>query len=98
MTTQVDIKPIQALSYTNPRANHTATNGYHEQPRRVLKRRRTEKPDYLQELVTLPETTSKKQKVLLLHSPKQKYTVDKEYSVPELKHGHEVLIKVQYIG
>jgi hypothetical protein len=98
MTTQVDIKPIQALSYTNTRAKHAATNGYHEQPRRQLKRRRTEKSDYVQELVTLPEATSKKQKVLLLHSPKQKYILDQEYSVPELKNGHEVLIKVQYIG
>jgi hypothetical protein len=98
MAVQLERKPIKDLSFSSGMKHTVSSDYHHEQAPRVQKRRRTEEVDYLQETVTFPEAASKKQKVLLLHAPKEKYTLSEEYSVPELKNEHELLIKVQYIG
>lgn len=38
------------------------------------------------------------QDVLLLHGPRQKYSLEKAQDVPELKHDNEILIQVLAIG
>jgi hypothetical protein len=43
---------------------------------------------------TIPE----KQRVLLLRAKKQRYAIEEDYAVPQVKTGDEVLIKVLYIG
>lgn len=40
----------------------------------------------------------KHQEVLLLHAPKQRYIITKDYEIPALKDGKEMLVKVQAIG
>lgn len=47
-----------------------------------------------QKVHLVPDT----QTVLLLHGPRQPYTVTDDYAVPQLRHDGELLVRTQAIG
>lgn len=98
MATKVEVNSARAHNFSMTK-RQPARHDYHEiQPHRVQKRRRIQKHDFLRETTFGRADIVQKQQVLLLHGPKQKYALTKDYAVAELKREDELLIKVQYIG
>jgi hypothetical protein len=98
MATKFEVNSTRAHNFSMTK-RRAATHIYLEkQPQRIQKRRRIQKHDFLRETAFEHAETILKQKVLLLHGPKQKYTISKDYSIPQIKTEYELLIKVQYIG
>jgi len=74
-------------------------NGYRSpSPEPRPKKRRIEALIFQREVVDTSILTNKKQKALLLHGLKQKYSLQDDQPVPEVKEGYELLIKIEYIG
>jgi hypothetical protein len=60
---------------------------------------RSESPDFRREQVTLSSSAiPAQQKVLLLLGKGQRYELEENYAVPEIRDDRELLLKIQYIG
>ena len=68
-------------------------------PEPLPKKARSESPDFCREQVTLSSSAiPAQQKVLLLLGKGQRYELEENYAVPEIRDDRELLLKIQYIG
>jgi hypothetical protein len=68
-------------------------------PESLPKKARSESPDFRREPKTLSSSAiPAQQKVLLLLEKGQRYELEENYAVPEIKDDRELLLRIQYIG
>ena len=63
----------------------------HESPDRLDSNNAAQEP-------IIPPALDSKQQLLLLHGPKQEYTLINDGSIPQLQHEREMLVKVTVLG
>lgn len=101
MSVRVQTRPVKAIDFSFEWISPATIRAQHSksQTHRVRKRRRiVDKPEFIQEAAIEFFSVGTKQNALLLHGLKQKYALSKDHLIPEIKNGHELLIRVQYIG